>query len=79
MKWINCRETLPAEDGRYLVLQTFFGPCINNSKIVRSNIPFVSNYNKTHGWNLQLDLAEITHWMNIPLLDNSIYEHGKGK
>lgn len=64
--WINVKDKLPSEIGRYLVLQTFFEPCISNDKIVRERIPFVSNFRPDKGWMIQTDLAEITHWMTIP-------------
>ena len=68
MIWVNVKEKLPEEDGRYLILTTFIYPCRSNDEIVRENIPFVSNYRKIKGWMSQHGDFEITHWMEIPKL-----------
>jgi len=66
MNWIDVKDALPTEIGRYLVLQTFIDPCVCNEKIVRKHIAFTSNFSPDSGWKNCQEIAEVTHWMEIP-------------
>lgn len=72
MKWIKCKERLPEEVGRYLVLETFYRPVRCNDDLMAENIPFVSNYRPERGWLSKTNHAEITHWMEIPELTDEL-------
>lgn len=64
--WIDVKKRLPEEKGRYLVMATFVNPCKCIDKIVRENIPSVSNYIPGTGWLNKCGEHTITHWMKIP-------------
>lgn len=80
MEWTKCRERLPSEDGRYLVVQNLFGRAqmikvcsFSNDLYNVDEYDFPKkDYKNKAGWygcdneTGYYEVASVTHWMPLP-------------
>jgi hypothetical protein len=68
MEWIDVKDQLPKETGRYFILSRWHSPVFVNNIPMKEGVACVSNFSQKKGWGLDFDNFEVTHWMPIPPL-----------
>ena len=67
------KSGVPEVDGRYFILVDFKGPVMSAElgKIWRERLPMVSNYTVKRGWFCNLPEMTVTHWMEVPKVEEA--------
>jgi hypothetical protein len=67
--WKKVNDVLPEKDGRYFVMFTMV-PTIIRGEMVRKRWADGCTYTIDDGWRVDLPILNVTHWMEIPELND---------
>ena len=68
--WRKLEDGLPKKAGRYFIMVDSVHEVLCGDVFMSRGIAFASNYSLVGGWGVQLSKMVVTHWMEIPEIED---------